>query len=57
MSNSGNNILISVEDTGVDKSVVGEENLEGLSGDGVDVEGVAAGDGGNPADVRAADDS
>ena len=57
VSDSGNNVLRSVEDTGVDFSVVGEENLEGLNGDGVGVEGVAVGDGGNPDDVRAAGDS
>ena len=57
ISDSGNNVLRSVEDTRVDLSGVGEEILDGLNGDGVGVEGVAAGDGGNPDDVRAAGDS
>ena len=57
VSDSGNNVLRSVEDTGVDFSVVGEENLEGLNGDGVGEERVAAGDGGNTDDVRADGDS
>ena len=51
VSGSGNNALRSVEDTGADFSVVGEESLEGLNG--VGVEGVAVGDGGNPDDVKA----
>ena len=33
---------------------MGEKNLEGLNGDGVGVEGVTTGDGGNPDDVMAA---
>ena len=57
VSDSGNNVLRSVKDSGVDFSVVGEENLRGVNGDGVGVEGVAAGDGGNPDDVRPAGDS
>ena len=46
VSDSGNNALRSVEDTGANFSVVGEENLEGLNGDCVGVDGVAVGDGG-----------
>ena len=57
VSDSGNNLLKSVEDTRVGFSGVGEEILDGLNGDGVGVEGVAAGDGGNPDDVSAAGDS
>ena len=55
VSDSGNNALRSVEDTGADFSVVGEESLEGLSG--VGVEGVAVVDGGSPVDVKADGDS
>ena len=57
MSDSGNNVLRSIEDTRVGFSGVGEEILDGLNGDGVGVEGVAVGDGGSPDDVRAAGDS
>ena len=56
VSDSGN-VLRSVEYIGVYFTVVGEENLEGLNGYGVGVEGVAAGDGGNPDDVRTDGDS
>ena len=55
VSGSGKNALRSVEDTGADLSVVGEENLEGLSG--VGVEGVAVVDSGSPGDVKADGDS
>ena len=69
VSDSGNFVLRSVVDEkeeaarvgsivlGEEISVVGEEILEGLNGDGVGVEGVAAGDRGNLDDVRAAGDS
>ena len=53
MSDSGNIVLRSVVDARVGSSVVGEGILEGVNGDGDGVEGVAAGDGVNPDDVRA----